>query len=203
MYPETDIPTIPISESMLAALREKVPRSWDEIVDWLAKRYNLNKKLASQIFDSDYLGVFEEITGKTRVQPTFIASKLTEDITSLQRQGLDPSILTDETITDVFSRLDRGTIAKESVIVIFEKIMRKEAVTVDEAIKVAGISSINEEELSRGLDRIIRENMAIVREKGMGALSTLMGRAMAEYRGMADGAKINTMLKEKLQKLVE
>ncbi|MEW6603853.1 MAG: Glu-tRNA(Gln) amidotransferase subunit GatE [Thermoproteota archaeon] len=203
MYPETDIPTIPVTDEMLKALEDKVPRSWDEIVDSLAKKYNLNKKLASQIFDSDYLAVFEEIANATKVQPTFVASKLTEDLTSLQRQGLDPSILTDEIIKDVFSRLDAGAIAKESVNIIFEKLMKKEAKNVDEAIKTAGVSSIGDDELSTGLDKIISANMAVVKEKGMGALSTLMGRAMAEYRGKADGAKINSMLKDKLQKLIK
>jgi glutamyl-tRNA(Gln) amidotransferase subunit E len=188
---------------MLKALEDKVPRSWDEIVDLIAKKYSLNKKLASQIFDSDYLAAFEEIAGSTKVQPTFVASKLTEDITSLQRQGLDPSILTDEIIEDVFSRLDSGSIAKESVILIFEKLMKKEAKTVDEAIKSAGVSSISDDELSTGLDKIINANRVIIKEKGNGALSTLMGRAMAEYRGKADGSKINAMLKDKLQKLVK
>jgi Glu-tRNA(Gln) amidotransferase subunit E-like FAD-binding protein len=41
-----------------------------------------------------------------------------------------------------------------------------------------------------------------VKEKGMASISTLMGRAMAELRGKADGQKINAMLKEKLTKLV-
>lgn len=203
MYPETDIPTIPVTEAMLKALADRVPRSWDEIVDSLAKKYSLNKKLASQIFDSDYLAVFEEIAGSTKVQPTFVASKLTEDLTSLQRQGLDASVLTDGMIKDVFGRLDSGAIAKESVNIIFEKLMKNEAKTVDEAIKAAGVSSISDEELGKGLDRIINDNMAVVKEKGMGALSTLMGRAMAEYRGKADGQKINAMLKDKLQKLVK
>lgn len=203
MYPETDIPTIPVTGSMLKALEDRVPRSWDEIVESLAKKYNLNKKLASQIFDSDYLGVFEEIASKTKVQPTFVASKLTEDLTSLQRQGLDPSVLADGMIKDVFGRLDAGAIAKESVIAIFEKLMKNEAKTVDEAIRAAGVSSISDKELGSGLDRIINDNMSVVKEKGMGALSTLMGRAMAEYRGKADGQKINAMLKDKLQKQVK
>ncbi len=30
-----------------------------------------------------------------------------------------------------------------------------------------------------------------------------MGRAMAEYRGKADGQKINAMVKDKLQKLLK
>jgi glutamyl-tRNA(Gln) amidotransferase subunit E len=188
---------------MLKALADKVPRSWDEIVDSLAKKYSLNKKLASQIFDSAYLGVFEEIAGATKVQPTFVASKLTEDLTSLQRKGLDASVLTDVTIKDIFARLDAGAIAKESVNIIFEKLMKKEAETIDEAIEAADISSISDEELGKGVDCIINDNMAVVKEKGMNALSTLMGRAMAEYRGKADGQKINAMLKDKLQKLVK
>lgn len=205
MYPETDIPTIPITDKELGALQDKVPRPWDEVVDAIAKKYNLNRKLASQIFDSDYLAVFEQIivvaaTG-AKVQPTFVASKLTEDITSLQRQGLDPAALTDPAIVQVFEKLAAGTIAKESVILIFEKLMKKEAVTVDDAVKALGVSSIGDDELAAVLDKVLSDNMAQVKEKGMGALSMLMGRSMAVLRGKADGQKINAMLKEKLEKI--
>ena len=202
MYPETDISTISIADSSLEELADKVPRSWDEIVDSLAKKYDLNKKLASQIFDSDYIGVFEEIVNKTKVQPTFVASKLTEDLTSLQRQGLDPSILTDDIMREIFAKLDNGAITKESVIIMFERMMKNEVKTVDEAIKAMGGSPIRDEELSKGLDRIIENNIAVVKEKGIGALGTLMGRAMAEFRGKADGQKINAMMKDKLQKMI-
>jgi glutamyl-tRNA(Gln) amidotransferase subunit E len=203
MYPETDIPTIPVTDSALKALTDKVPKSWDEVLKSLMKKYSLNEKLAKEIFDSDYLNVFEEVSGKTKVPPTFIASKLTEDLTSLKRQGFDASVLTDGIIKDIFARLDGGAIAKESVNIIFEKLMKNEARTVDEAIKGAGVSSISDEELGRGLDKIINDNMAVVKKKGMGAQSTLMGRAMAEFRGKADGQKINAMLKDKLQKQVK
>nr|MDQ5875775.1 Glu-tRNA(Gln) amidotransferase GatDE subunit E [Thermoproteota archaeon] len=220
MYPETDILPIAITDSMLVALADKIPSHWDEIVDSLAKKYNLNRKLASQIFDSEYLSVFEEIATKTGVQPTFIASKLTEDLTSLQRQGLDASVLTDHVIKDIFTRLDRGSITKESVVLIFEKLMKKEptivkrvneqvnlkedmeAKIVNAAIEAVGAFSISDEELSKGLDRIISNNMAIIKEKGANALSTLMGRAMAEYRGKANGQKVNAMLKDKMSKMV-
>jgi glutamyl-tRNA(Gln) amidotransferase subunit E len=220
MYPETDILPIAITDSMLVSLADKAPRQWDEIVDSLAKKYNLNRKLASQIFDSEYLNVFEEIASKTEVQPTFIASKLTEDLTSLQRQGLDASLLTDHVIKDIFTRLDRGSITKESVVLIFEKLMKNEptigkivneqinvkedmeAKIVNAAIEAAGAFSISDEELSKGLDRIISNNMAIIKEKGANALSTLMGRAMTEYRGKANGQKVNAMLKDKMSKMV-
>ena len=80
MYPETDIVPVAVTDSMLVSLANEVPRHWDEIVDSLAKKYNLNKKLASRIFDSDYLKVFEEIANESKIEPTFIAAKLTERI---------------------------------------------------------------------------------------------------------------------------
>jgi glutamyl-tRNA(Gln) amidotransferase subunit E len=225
MYPETDIPPIAISDSVLASIADKVPRHWDEIVNSLAKKYNLNMKLASQIFDSDYLTVFEEIASGTKIEPTFIAAKLTEDLTSLERQGLDASLLTDQMIKDIFTRLDRGSITKESVALIFEKLMKNEptmlkliqkrefltkepadeevrTIIVNSAIEAVGASSITDEELSIGLDKIINSNMTLIKEKGMNALSTLMGRAMAEYRGKANGQKVNSMLKGKMSKMV-
>jgi glutamyl-tRNA(Gln) amidotransferase subunit E len=222
MYPETDILAIAITDSTLVSLADKPPRQWDEIVDSLAEKYNLNRKLASEIFDSEYLDVFEEIASITKVQPTFIASKLTEDLTRLQRQGLDASVLTDQVIKEVFTRLDRGSITKESVVLIFEKLMKNEpnivkivnkqinvnvgedmeAKIVNAAIEAVGAISISDEELSKGLDRIIRNNMAMIKEKGANALSTLMGRAMAEYRGKANGQKVNAMLKDKMSKIV-
>jgi glutamyl-tRNA(Gln) amidotransferase subunit E len=73
---------------------------------------------------------------------------------------------------------------------------------INAAIEAVGASSISDEELSKGLDRIINNNMTIIKEKGMNALSTLMGRAMAEYRGKANGQKVNSMLKDKMSKMI-
>jgi glutamyl-tRNA(Gln) amidotransferase subunit E len=230
---------------MLEPLADKVPPHWDEIVDSLTKKYNLNKELASQIFDSDYFNMFEEIASETKIEPTFIASKLTEGLTSLERQGLDVSVLTSKDIKDVFKELDKGSTHKEAVILLFEELIKaksrpncdnckigkmrpelarvtdqirvykcdncgkrdmvpvvNEQVKISEVIRAVGVSSITDEELSKGLDRIMSNNMAIIKEKGMNALSTLMGRAMAEYRGKANGQKVNAMLKDKMSKMV-
>ena len=248
MYPETDVLPIAITNSMLESLADKVPTQWDIIVDSLAKKYNLNKKLANQIFDSDYLNLFEEIASETKIEPTFIASKLTEDLTSLQRQGLDVSLLTSKDIKDVFKELDKGSTQKEAVVLLFEELIKaikannlpncdeckigkmrpqlagvteesrvykcdncgkrgilttvNERVSISEVIQATGVSSVSDEELSKGLDRIINNNITIIKEKGMNALSTLMGRAMAEYRGKANGQKVNSMLKDKMSKMV-
>ena len=202
MYPETDIPPIQINNSVIDSLIDKVPKSWDENVNTLARKYSLNRKHAEQIFDSNYLGIFEEIASLTKVQPTFIVSKLTEDLINLERQGLDTTVLTDEIIIDVFRRLDAGTIAKESIALIFEKILRKESITIDQAIEGLGITTISDQEMEMTIDKVLEENMPVIRAKGMASLGMLMGRSMSVLRGKIDGQKINSTLRKKLEQLM-
>lgn len=202
MYPETDIPPIQINNSVIDSLIDKVPKSWDENVNTLARKYSLNRKHAEQIFDSNYLGIFEEIASLTKVQPTFIVSKLTEDLINLERQGLDTTVLTDEIIIDVFRRLDAGTIARESIALIFEKILRKESITIDQAIEGLGITTISDQEMEMTIDKILEENMPVIRAKGMASLGMLMGRSMSVLRGKIDGQKINSTLRKKLEQLM-
>ena len=90
---------------LLDPLRQKIPRPIEEYTNELISNYGLNKKLAEEIFDSQYLNLFEKIVSSTKISPTFIASKLTEDITNLERQGYDSSILTQEKLIEIFNEL--------------------------------------------------------------------------------------------------
>jgi glutamyl-tRNA(Gln) amidotransferase subunit E len=202
MYPETDIPPIPINNSLLNSLSDKIPKSWDDSIKIIAEKYRMNKKIAEQIFDSNYFTTFEKIVGSVKIQPTFVASKLTEDIVNLERQGFDTMLLTEDIVMDVFKKLDVGIIAKESIILIFEKILRKEVKTVDEAITALGITSMTDQELNMAIDRILEQNRSIIREKGTGSIGMLMGRIMAILRGKVDGQKINSALRERLENMI-
>jgi glutamyl-tRNA(Gln) amidotransferase subunit E len=202
MYPETDIEPIPIDKQLLNSLYNKIPKSWDEIIIALSNRYNINRKLAEQIFDSQYLDIFEEIASSTKVSPTFIVSKLTEDIVNLQRQQLDTAILSKDIILDIFKRLDAGVIAKESIVLIFEKLLKKESKTVNEAINELGIKPIPDEELQMILDRIVKENISLINDRGRASAGVLMGKCMSILRGKADGKKISSLLNKKLEELL-
>ncbi len=202
MYPETDIEPIPISKHTLDMLKNKIPKSWEEIVTTLSNRYNINRTLAEQIFDSQYLEVFEEIANSTKILPTLIVSKLTEDIVSLQRQHLDTKILSKDIILDIFKRLDTGLIAKESITLIFEKLLKKECRTVNEAIEELGIKPMKEQELHMIVDKILQENKSIINSKGMASAGLLMGRCMSILRGRADGRTVNLLLNQKLEQLL-
>ena len=198
MYPETDIAPFKITDDLLVPLKEKVPKPWNETISYLAKKYQLNENLAEKIFDSNYFEIFEVLSGLTKVSPSFIASKLTEDILNLERQGYDSSVLNNNILLDIFKRLDSGLIAKESINLIMEKLMNRTTKSVDESITVLGIKSISDEELEKIIDKIIEDNILIIQEKGMEATSTLMGKCMTVLRGKVNGKKINDLINNKL-----
>ncbi len=201
MYPETDIPPIVISKEILSKLRNSIPKTWDEYVDELSKRYGINRVLAEKILGSDHLDLFERIAESTGIQASFIASTLTETIVSLERQGLDTSRLKDEHVEDAFARIARGEVAKESIASIFEVIMQGKADSVDKAIDILGLKAVSDEELSTILDGIIGENYSMVKEKGDKVLGMLMGIAMKRLRGRVDGNKVNALLKRKIEEI--
>ncbi len=199
MYPETDIPPIPITKERLDRLSKLVPKPWKEMVKEYAERYRINYKLAEQLLDSERNVLFEEILGKVKLAPTFIAATLTETITMLEREGLDVSKLSDEDIEEIFLSVDKGEVAKEAIPEIMRAILSGKASSVKEAIEVLGIKGISDDELIEIVKEVIKSNAEVVRERGMGAFGLIMGRVMAKVRGKADGAKVSKIVKEILQ----
>jgi glutamyl-tRNA(Gln) amidotransferase subunit E len=200
MYPETDVLPVQIDDSMLESLRGSVPKPFDSYIRDIMHIYHLNQKLAIQIFDSDRLSLFEDIVKGTKVQPTFVASKITEELTNLRRQGLPTDRLSDQIIRSAFRLLDEGLIVKESIPLIFETMLRKDLDDVDEAVHFLGLEQVSDVEVEALIDKIVIDNMPLIKEKGSDALGTLMGKSMSILRGKADGKKVNSILRNKIEK---
>jgi glutamyl-tRNA(Gln) amidotransferase subunit E len=199
MYPETDILPVRIDDTILNSLIGSVPKSFESYIRDIMQKYQLNRKLATEIFDSDRLKLFEDIVASTKVQPTFIASKITEDLISLRRKGLNPDQLSDKSIKMAFQLLDGGDVAKESIPVILETMLTKDLDDVKEAIQILGFKQVSERELNEIIDKIIADNMVLIRQKGRDALGTLMGRSMSILRGRIDGKMVSSILQSKLE----
>jgi glutamyl-tRNA(Gln) amidotransferase subunit E len=199
MYPETDILPVKMDDTILNSLKGSVPKSFESYVRDIMQKYQLNRKLATEIFDSDRLKLFEDIVANTNVQPTFIASKITEDLISLRRKGLNPDRLSDKSIKIAFQLLDGGDVAKESIPVILETMLTKDLDDVKKAIQILGFKHVSESELNEIIDKIIADNMVLIRQKGRDALGTLMGRSMSILRGRIDGKMVSSILQSKLE----
>lgn len=200
MYPETDIPPIILSEEEIKNSKTNVPKSWDESLQELQQKYQLNTQLAEQIFDSEYLNLFEKICTNKKNSPNFVASTLCSTITNLQRKGLNLNLLKSQEIIKSFEFLTTGKISKESMEIIFELIMSGKTKSVEESIDKSSLKNIDGEELDHILEKVINDNMNILQAQGHHAVGALMGIAMKSVRGKASGEKINQLLKEKINK---
>jgi len=201
MYPETDIPSISVLPKEIKLARENIPKSWDDSIAEIQKKYSLNSQLAEQIFDSEYMELFEKICENKKNSPNFVASILCSTITNLQRKGFDALLLKPEHIAELFELLADDKIPKESLEIIFENIMSGKSDTVSDAIQSTAVTSMNEGELNAILDEIIQKNMKLVKELGENAITTLMGIAMKQVRGKASGQTVNVLLRKKIQEI--
>ena len=203
MYPETDIPYISIDEGKLKQLSQDTPQPWKEIIDQICKKYNINKTLAENIFDSKYFSLFEKIVSHTSTSPSFVISKLTEDLVSMEREGYDSSILSEDVLFCLFTELDNSRITKESIPLVIEKLLKNESMDVDEIISSFGTESISEGYVDQTISKIIHENSNVISQKGLDSVGLLMGRCMEVLRGKIDGEKVNKKLIAKLTEYLQ
>ena len=198
MYPETDIPSISVLPEEIKLAKENIPKSWNDSIAEIQQKYSLNSQLSEQIFDSEYLELFEKICKNKKNSPNFVASILCSSITNLQRKGFDAILLKPEHIIESFELLASDKIPKESLEIIFESIMSGKSENVSIAMQSTDVSSMGEDELNEILDKIIQNNIDLVKERGEHAVVTLMGIAMKEVRGKASGKMVNALLRKKV-----
>ncbi len=199
MYPETDIPPLTVTKDELIDAQKKAPKSWKETISDLQKTYQLNAQLAEQIFDSNYFDLFEMICQDKRISPNYAASVLCGIITNLERRGLDAGLLRPTEILNAFQFLADNKVAKESLEMIFAKIMSGDVHSVVDAIEKAAISKMDTRELNNLLTDIVEANLKIIQEDGLRSIDPLMGIVMKTMRGKVDGQIINKILMEKIR----
>lgn len=197
MYPETDIPDIEIESGRLKALVESVPEDWETKVERLAKRFSLSNDLALKIYDSELEDGFVSLAKGISLEPSVVASTLVDLPPRLVREGVPEGSLTIEALASVLRAVSEGKVAKEAIPAVLTE-MGKKGVKVGEATLTLGLEAADEAKVRSTIDAVLARRSKPIRERGEAAFSVLMGEAMKELRGRADGAMVGRILKEKL-----
>jgi glutamyl-tRNA(Gln) amidotransferase subunit E len=199
MYPETDIPPSAITSALVEKIRSNLPEPAERKLERLMKKYNLNEKLAKQIVDSEYVGLFEAIVKESGVAATTIAVFLTETLKSLRRDGVAVEKVTANEIMEIFRGVGSGEIVKEAVPDVFGWLSKNEGNSLQDAVGALGLKMFSKTELAALVDRVIAENRQLVDKMGKKAFGTLMGIVMKEVRGKANPGIVSALLKERLK----
>lgn len=200
MYPETDVPPVVITQDMLSMLQRNLPPMPEDIANQLIQTYQINKKLAVQLVDSDYLPLFEEIARNTKIAPSFLATTLTEVVKSLRREGVPTDTLTDDKIAEVFKAVDSNLTAKEAVPELLKWLAQKPESSIREAVEKLGLGMIDEDELRRRINTLIDRNLKLLNQQGEASAGKLMNMIMAEVRGKVEAKKVDAVLGEEIAK---
>ena len=199
MYPETDIPNIGITKRMLADLEKSVPQNWEARVSKLAATHGLSEDMALKLYDAELDKDFESLAQELRLEPSVIASALVDVPARLTREGVPEAALGLEVLTGALRAVARGKMAKEAIPDVLKAVGAGKR-NIDDAIKSLGLERADESRIRAVIESVLVRNAGLVRDKGDAAFAQLMGEAMKELRGRADGAAVARSLKAKLSR---
>jgi len=190
MYPETDVPTIPITKEMLAGIN--VPENWGQKLERL--KQSLPADLAEQVLKSEYLPLFERLVKS--YDPILVATTLVSTMKDMRRRGIKMENITDNHMEGVLQAVKLNKTAKESVPGLLEMLATKPRLTAGEAILEMGAGALTEQQLRTIVQQVFNKWPELVKEKKQGAL---MGEVMKEVRGRIDGGTVARVLREMLE----
>ena len=201
MYPETDVKPVLISQDRLRRIEDILPEKPEVELKRIQSDYNLNEKLASQIVDSEYIELFEEVAGEN-IDPTLLAVTLTEDLTMLRREGVPVENLTEEHLYDVFKLVTDERTAKESLPGILTWLSKNPEENGETALRTLSLGMLNSEELDKIINSIVQDKVNLIEERGMGAFGPLMGIVMSQVRGKANPNKVQEILQKYIKEKI-
>ncbi|MFH0848133.1 MAG: Glu-tRNA(Gln) amidotransferase subunit GatE [archaeon] len=202
MYPETDVPPIQITSEALERIRSQLPPLPDTIMEQLVGNYHINRKLAEQLLNSEYIPLFETLAKSSRVAPSFIATILTEVLKALERDGLLVDTLSDSLIIDSFTLVEKGITAKESLPDVLAWLCKNSRASPEQAVEALSLKMMDERELELVVDDKIKSGDAMIRQMGESSSGRIMGLVMAEVRGKADPVLVTEMVRRKILQLL-
>jgi glutamyl-tRNA(Gln) amidotransferase subunit E len=200
MYPETDIRPIPVTQELLEEAERLKPPTPEDLLTRLVREHKLAKTLAEQLIRDPlihtYLNLVEELGDK--VQPHVIATTLMIHLKGLKSEGLDVSLIDEQTLKTVLEKVGENILSKDAVPEILrEYSLKKGEVSLEELIKK--YTGIGVGELEKLIDEVIetlRETLLTKKEK---AFNIVMGEVMKKVRGRIDGKVVAETVRKKLK----
>ena len=182
MYPESDIPPIKIRRKYLESV--PVPKTLSQIRKELSSR--MPEELASQLVRSRHFKNFESLS--VDYDPVLVATIFTSYFKDLSRRSLEPENIKIEDIGRVLSSVDDGTVPKDAVPQILEKLAAGENVVK----AISSCSAVSDVEIRTAVKEAVAQNPGKKE-------SVIMGIVMQKFRGRVSGGHMMELVKDELK----
>jgi len=192
MYPDTDMPPVPVSEERIERARGRLPMPpWDRRAYF--RKLGLSPEIIKDMVIDERLPLFRKAVESLSFDPTLAAVLLSQTLKSLKRKGFPVSTIGDEEILDLLVRYVRGEFAREAFPDILKR-MSMGNLPAAEILANLGLVPLGDEDV-REIIRIIEgvERNLDPQDQGK-KFRYLMGVLMAELRGRFPGEKVASFL---------
>ncbi len=183
MYPETDVRPIALDSQKYEKIKKEIVNV-GSVIAKLEKEIE-NPQLAEQMLWSPYLGLFNEIVGKTGVAGNVVAPILLEKTRQIRRMGIDVEKLGAEAMLHIFRLYKEQRLTKAAI----EEIMKHTPYTKGEVARL-----VKEKDLGRISGGSLKKIVSKAAKGGRGR-EEIIKEIMGTYRLNIDGEELNRLLK--------
>jgi Glu-tRNA(Gln) amidotransferase subunit E-like FAD-binding protein len=188
MYPETDLPLIKISDSLIKEINQNLPKLKTEALKELVKK-GLNEEYANLLIDEKKINDFNELM-KSKADINLTAKLLVlypKEISS--RENISEEQISEklnlEILSHILESVKSEKIPESSVKEVLTEIIKgKNHVQVISSFKPTKKSDIED------------EIKLIIKQKPNLSIGAYMGLLMAKFKGKADGKELMELLKK-------
>ena len=191
MYPETDIPTTPLTQEHWSNIISNLPMTDTERQNRIAG-YDISNDQSNQLLARELDDNFVDLCGDLPHKGW--AAVL------LENEGENPQLC-----KTVLTAKENGDLTREAVNSVIKAFSDKPLPSVEIIAKYAldnGFKPADLGDLESIIDDIINERIDFVKERGMGAMGPLMGIVM-QAAGAADGKAVSALIRAAIQRVME
>jgi glutamyl-tRNA(Gln) amidotransferase subunit E len=226
MYPETDVPPVPLDDAKLAAIRAALPPPPAEQVAQLRAEFpSLKPEQAKALVREGEAAAFRALVAahgalsleeavalvaggqRARFERLAAGSGLPKE-SARMLLAVEPALpagtpepARDAAMEAVLRAVAAGEFAKEAMENVVKRMLEKSE-DVAAAAKALGLGAVDRAALVADIDAAIAKDAALVEKQGERASGPLMGPIMAKYRGQVSGKELSDLLRERIQKFL-
>ena len=187
MYPETDVPTIPIHDDFWQGIIQNLPMRQEERMARLTQT-ELSEDQCKQLLSRELDDVFfDHHESKTKAWGTLL----------LEHESVQPAVL-----STILTVREAGGITREGIEQVVDNFAQAHRITIQEVEAYAdenGLVPADIGDLESIVEGIVLERIDFVQDRGMGAMGPLMGVVMGACPGV-DGKEVSAVLRAMIQR---
>lgn len=192
MYPDTDLPPIPLSEELIRKVQAQLPElPWERENRY--QKMGLPEDVIKNLIISPYASLFDRIVNELKIEPIIVGTVLTRQFKHWQRKGFNLQKLSSDTIFKIFQFLSEQIIVKSAIPFLFKEILNNDISVIDLSHKYLKIDA---NQLMQRIKNFINNKTLPKFSANEKKYRYVMGIIMEELKYRVDGKLVAEKVKE-------